>query len=48
MTKKEIQNLIKEEVDKRLSDLGLIQKEKPIEHVSYYNPEYIRDSWYND
>lgn len=48
MKKEEIQNLIKEEVDKRLSDLGLIQKEKPVERVDYYNPEWMRDSWYND
>lgn len=48
MDKKEIQNLIKGEVDKRLFELGLIKKEKPVEHVNHYNPMYMRDSWYGD
>ena len=48
MDKDEIKKLIKEEVDKKLSELGFIKKEKPIEHVSSYNPMYMRDSWYND
>lgn len=48
MDKEEIQNYIKEEVDKRLSELGLIKKEKPVEHVNYYNPMCMRDSWYGD
>lgn len=48
MGKEEIQNLIKEEVDKRQSELGLIKKEKPVGHVNYYNPMYMKDSWYDD
>jgi hypothetical protein len=53
MTREEIKKLIDEEIDKKLQQYGLVKKEeveeqKPTEKVSYYNPMYMRDSWYND
>ena len=47
MDEKDIKTLIKEEVNKQLSELG-IKKPKQEKEVKYYNPMYMRDSWYND
>ena len=46
MTKEEIKELIDEEIEKKLQQYGLIKKEEKQEQ--YYNPMYMRDSWYND
>lgn len=38
-------------IDERLSQLGLIKIKRDTndkKKVSYYNPEYMHDSWYND
>lgn len=45
MSKEAVINII----DERLSQLGLIKKEhNNKKKISYYNPAYMRDSWYND
>ena len=47
MDEKDIKTFIKEEVNKQLSELG-IKKPKQEKKENYYNPMYMRDSWYND
>jgi len=48
MSKEEVKALIDEEVDKKLLQHGLIKEKKSVKFVNYYNPMYMRDTWYGD